>query len=123
MICENCGRSLEGAKAVISAKEDRVQVFCINCASLFGTCAMCANTQCGFANDPDPMPQFKLIARKFQQGGATFIQRMEVPNSERIKKFCIEGNCPCLMEDEESSFCGRASDIGICSNYKEKNYD
>ena len=120
MICENCGRSLEGAKAVISAKEDGAQVFCMNCASLFGTCAMCANTQCGFFNDPDPMPQFKVVARQIKQGNATFIEQKQVPNSDRIKKFCIEGKCKCLLDDAERSLCCRHGGHATCANYYEK---
>ena len=65
MICENCGKPLENSNTIVNIKEDNsVHLFCRNCSSLFGTCAMCAHIYCGFFNDPDPMPQFKIVARK-----------------------------------------------------------
>ena len=87
MICENCGLPLENNNTVINTKEDStVHLFCRNCVTLFGTCAMCANTYCGFFNDPDPTPQFKVVARQMRQGNATFIEQKQIPNPDRVKK-------------------------------------
>ena len=121
MNCENCGRPLENINAVASTKEDgSVHLFCRNCATLFGTCAMCAHTYCGFFNDPDPMPQFKVITRQMRQGNATFIEQVQVPNGDRIKKFCLEGKCKCAIDDPEHPLCCRHGGYTTCTNYCEK---
>lgn len=121
MICENCGRPLESNNTVVDTKEDgTTHLFCRNCATLFGTCAMCANTNCGFFNDPDPMPQFKVIARQMQRGNATFIEQKQVPNSERIKKFCTDGKCKCFLDDAEHPLCCHHGGYATCTNYCEK---
>ena len=120
MICENCGKPLENNNMVADTKEDgSVHLFCRNCAALFGTCAMCANTACGFANDPDPMPQFIMVARQVRQGNATFIEQKQIPNGDRIKKFCIDRQCKCYNGDENEPLCCRFGGCTTCSNYRE----
>jgi hypothetical protein len=81
---------------------------------------MCAHTYCGFFNDPDPTPQFKVIARQIQQGNATFIEQKQVPNSDRIKKFCTDGKCKCFLDDVEHPLCCRHGGYATCTNYCEK---
>lgn len=121
MICENCGKPLESNNTAVDTKENgSIHLFCRNCSSLFGTCAMCAHTYCGFFNDPDPMPQFKVIARQIRQGNATFIEQKQVPNSERIKKFCTDGKCKCFLDDAEHPLCCRHGGYTTCTNYCEK---
>lgn len=121
MICENCGKPLENNNVVADTKEDNsVHLFCPNCATLFGTCAMCAHTYCGFFNDPDPMPQFKVITRQMQQGNATFIEERQIPNPERVKKFCIDSKCKCFLDDPEHPLCCRHGGYTTCTNYCEK---
>ena len=120
MICENCGKSLENNNTVASTKEDgSIHLFCRNCATLFGTCAMCAHTYCGFFDDPDPMPQFKVVARQMQQGNATFIEQKQIPNPDRVKKFCIEAECKCLINTDEQKLCCRIGGYTTCINYTE----
>lgn len=120
-ICASCGHPIKDNKAVLStSKNDDVQEFCMQCASLFGTCAMCKETYCGFIMNPDPMPQFKVVARQIRQGGATFIEQKQVPNADRIKKFCIDGKCKCYNGDDEHPLCCRHGGCATCSNYMEK---
>ena len=121
MICENCGKPLENNDTIIDVKDDNtVHFFCRNCATLFGTCAMCSHTYCGFFNDPDPMPQMKVVTRQIRQGNATFIAQKQIPNGDRIKKFCIDGGCPCYNGDAENPLCCRFGGYTTCTNYCEK---
>ena len=121
MICENCGKFLKNNDTVVSTKEDgTAHLFCRNCATLFGTCVMCAHTNCGFFKDPDPMPQFKVIARQMRQGNATFVEQKQVPNPDRIKKFCTDGKCKCFLDDAEHPLCCRHGGYTTCTNYCEK---
>jgi hypothetical protein len=77
------------------------------------------NVPCGFFNDPDPMPQMKVVARQTRQGNATFIEQKQIPNGDRIKKFCIDGSCPCYNGDAESPLCCRFGGYTTCTNYYE----
>ena len=121
MICENCRLPLENNNTVIDAKEDgAVHLFCRNCATLFGSCAMCAHTYCGFFNDPDPMPQFKVVARQTRQGNATFIEQKQIANPDRVKKFCVDGKCKCFLDNPEHPLCCRYGGYTTCTNYCEK---
>jgi hypothetical protein len=122
MICENCGKPLEVVEDIVFSfvNGDSIHAFCKQCSSQFGTCAMCANISCGFFNDPDPMPQFIVIARQMQQGNATFIEQKQIPNSDRIKKFCIDGKCKCFLDDSEHPLCCRHGGYTTCTNYCEK---
>ena len=80
---------------------------------------LCVNTMCRVVNDPDPMPQTIVVARRIQQGNATFIQQQQIPNKERIKKFCINTKCPCYNGDEEHPLCCRVGGCTTCTNYCE----
>ena len=93
MICENCGKQLVNTDTVVVTQDSGIHIFCKKCAAQFGHCPMCQhNTPCAFLEDPDPTPQFKMVARQMLQGNATFIEQRQVPNAERIKKFCANGN-------------------------------
>lgn len=122
MKCVNCGREpLANTDTVISlTDEGGARTLCKQCATQFGTCAMCQhNVPCGFFNDPDPMPQFKVITQQMRQGNATFVEQHQVPNAERIKKFCIDGKCKCLLDDPEHPLCCRFGGCTTCTNYCE----
>ena len=120
MICENCGLPLENNNTIIDTKEDgTAHFFCRNCTTLFGTCVMCAHTYCGFFNDPDPMPQFKVVARQTKQGNATFIEQKQIANPDRVKKFCVDGKCKCFLDDAEHPLCCRIGGYATCTNYTE----
>ena len=121
MICENCGHPIKESRAVISTTNGHSHYFCRDCANLFGTCVMCAHsTGCAFLQDPDPTPPFKVVARQMRQGNATFIEQMQVPNGDRIKKFCLDGKCKCAIDDPEHPLCCRHSNCATCTNYCEK---
>ena len=122
MKCENCGREpLANTDTVIyPLDEGGARILCKKCAAHFGTCFMCQHaTYCGFHEDPDPTPEFKVIVRQTGQGNATFIERRQVPNAERIKKFCIDGKCKCFLDDPERPLCCRHGGYTTCTNYCE----
>ena len=123
MICENCGKLIEDVKdLIVSVKNaESINIICRECAKGFGHCPMCQHdTPCGFFNDPDPMPQFIVVAHQMRQGNATFIQQQQVPNKERIQKFCIDKKCKCYNGDEENPLCCRHGGYTTCTNYCEK---
>ena len=122
MICENCNKQpLENADTVVVTQDSGIHIFCRECAAQFGTCAMCQHsTPCGFFNDPDPMPQFVMVARQMRQGNATFIEQKQVPNQERVKKFCTDGKCKCFLDDPELPLCCHHGGYATCTNYCEK---
>ena len=123
MKCMNCGREpLANADIIVCINEkNKTLIFCKECEAHFGTCTMCQhNVPCGFFNDPDLMPQFKVIARQTRQGNATFIEQKQVPNSERIKKFCADGKCKCFLDNPEHPLCCRHGGYTTCTNYCEK---
>ena len=123
MNCENCGRPISVVTDTVVSVNDEgsARIVCKECAAQFGTCVMCQhNIPCAFFNDPDPMPQMKIVARQMRQGNATFIEQKQIPNGDRIKKFCIDGNCPCYNGDAENPLCCRFGGCTTCTNYCEK---
>ena len=121
MNCVNCGKTpLTNQDIVVVTQDNDIHIFCRECAAQFGTCAMCQhNTPCGFFNDPDPIPQFITVSRTVRQGNATFIEQRQVPNAERIKKFCTDGKCKCFLDDPEHPLCCRFGGYATCTNYCE----
>ena len=121
--CENCGRQplVNTDIAILPLDEGGARILCKTCASKFGTCEMCAHlVNCGFFHDPDPSPQFTVVARQMRQGNATFVEQKQIPNPERVKKFCVEGKCKCLLDDSEHPLCCRYGGYTTCTNYCEK---
>lgn len=122
MKCEKCGGCLNPKTDVCisSASDESIHLFCKECIKKFGTCEMCQHMKpCGFFHDPDPMPQFIVVARTTQQGNATFVEQKQIPNPNRVKKFCIEGECKCFLNDLEHPICCRYSGCSTCTNYCE----
>ena len=122
LVCENCGRPLSVVTDTVVSVNDKgsAHIVCKECASMFGHCPMCQNsTTCGFFNDPDPMPQFKRVARQVRQGNAVFVEQRQVPNTDRIKKFCTDGKCKCFLDDPEHPLCCRHGGYTTCINYCE----
>ena len=122
MICENCGKPLnDNTDVIISVKNgESINIFCKECNKAFGHCPMCQhNVPCGFFNDPDPTPQFVMVARQMRQGNTTFVEQRQVPNAERIKKFCLDGKCKCYNGDDEHPLCCRVGGCATCTNYTE----
>lgn len=122
MICENCGKPLnDNTDVVISVKNgEAINFFCKECNKAFGHCPMCQhNVPCGFFNDPDPTPQFVIVARQMRQGNATFVEQRQVPNEERVRKFCLDGKCKCYNGNDEHPLCCRHGGYTTCTNYCE----
>ena len=91
--------------------------FCERCANLFGTCAMCANSQkCSFNDDSAPIP--KIVTQRLRQETEMGVmeQIVQVPNPQRIKAFCLEEKCICC-DHADRPHCMRQ--FGTCENYKE----
>lgn len=122
IICENCGKQCETKDVIISVKNgSEISFFCRECNKNFGHCPMCQhNTPCGFFSDPDPMPQFVMVARQMRQGNATFVEQKQIPNPDRVKKFCTDGKCKCFLDDPEHPLCCRHGGYATCTNYCEK---
>jgi hypothetical protein len=121
MICENCGHPIKESRAVITMVNEQSHFFCADCAKLFGTCVMCAHSiGCAFTQDPDPTPPFVVVSRQVRQGNATFIEQKQIPNGDRIKKFCLDGKCKCAIDDPERPLCCRNGGYMTCTNYCEK---
>ena len=121
-ICDCCGRQFPQVELVIVANDtETVNVFCKECSKYFGTCYFCEQSaQCAFEQDPDPTPKFVMIQQHQQTPmGCSIIQR-QVPNTERLRKFCLDGKCPCCNEDDpKDPFCCRHTGYATCGNFKE----
>ena len=122
MKCEKCGGHLNSKTdvCVSSTPDETIHILCKECIKKFGTCEMCQyGTPCGFFNDPDPMPQFVMVARTTRQGNATFVEQKQIPNPNRVKKFCTDGKCKCFLDDHEHPLCCRFGGYATCTNYCE----
>lgn len=125
IICENCGKQCESNNIIVSVKNGcDISFYCRECNSLFGHCPMCSNYgPCGFFDDPDPMPQFVIARREHRTPMGIQIIQCQIPNSERAKKFCVEGKCKCLHTFEDGAkLCCRFSPYTTCTNYTEQQY-
>lgn len=123
--CERCGRNYKTKDIVVSVKNGSdISFLCHDCSNLIGLCFTCEKyTTCAFHNDEDPTPKTKTYRRTIQTPMGIMEQRQTVPNGERIKKFCLDGKCPCANEeDPDNPFCCRHTEYKTCSNYKEKDY-
>lgn len=112
--CTACGRN--GARVIYNGK-----FFCDDCANAFGTCVMCDHGQkCEFESNPAPMP--KVVAKHIrQQTPNGYIEQIaHFPNAQRIKAFCVEGECKCMDYVDEKPKCMRQ--FGCCEKYKEHEF-
>lgn len=108
--CTMCGRN--GATVI-----DNGKFFCSECVKLFNTCATCIHSKkCDFESNPAPIPKVvaKRLRQETQMGYMEQIQH--IPNPQRIKAFCLEGQCVCC-DHKENPHCMRQ--FGLCENYKE----
>ena len=55
-----------------------------------------------------------------KQGNATFIEQKQVPNPDRVRKFCTDGKCKCFLDNAEHPLCCRHGGYTTCTNYCEK---
>lgn len=112
--CAACGRN--GAKTWYNGK-----LFCDECVAGFGTCRMCEHSQrCEFKTNPAPISHAitKHVRQKTPNGYME--QIVQVPNAQRIKAFCIEGECKCMGYVGEEPKCMRQ--FGTCANYLEHEF-
>ena len=121
MLCENCGKKLtQNSDVILYVKDGVTHTYCRNCDAGFGGCPMCAhNVPCGFTSDPDPMPKFIMLSQERRTPHGIQVIKKQVPNAERIKKFCVDGKCPCYNGDDEHPLCCRFGGYATCSNYSE----
>ena len=95
--------------------------FCSRCIELFGTCTMCDHSvKCEFKTNPAPIPQVVTKHVRQETPGGYMEQIVQVPNAQRIKAFCIEGECKCMGYVGEEPKCMRQ--FGCCNNYKEHEF-
>ena len=112
--CTACGRN--GARVIYNGK-----FFCDDCANAFGTCVMCDHGQkCEFESNPAPMP--KVVAKHIRQETPNgYIEQIaHFPSAQRIKAFCVEGECKCMDYVDEKPKCMRQ--FGCCEKYKEHEF-
>lgn len=112
--CTCCGRN--DAKTWYNGK-----LFCDKCIVNFGTCKMCEySIKCEFQTNPAPIPQ--VITKRIRQetSNGHIEQIIQVPNAQRIKAFCMEGECKCIGYMGEEPKCMRQ--FGICANYIEHEF-
>lgn len=121
MKCENCGRPLEQTNMNIRIQnEESMHFFCQECANTFGHCHMCEHSaHCEFHENPDSMPKTRIARKEQRTPFGISIMQTEIPNSERVKKFCTECKCFGGLE-EETPYCGRYTGYATCTNYCEK---
>lgn len=121
--CENCGREFENKDIIITVKNGCDIIFyCRECNAQLGHCPVCLNSkQCGFFEDPDPLPKYVVIQQRQQHANGYAIMQKQVPNTERLRKFCLDGKCKCCNEeDPQDPFCCRFTEYRTCGNYIEK---
>ena len=109
---------------IISPNDDGIHLFCPKCSQFFGQCPFCENyPQCGFEQDPDPMPQFVMVVKQEKTPHGVSIIQQQVPNTARLRKFCLDGKCQCCNEeDPKDPFCCRFTGFGTCANFKERKF-
>lgn len=125
-LCDKCGIAWPTKQLIVSVKNgESFNLFCPKCAMFFGQCPMCEYyEQCGFENDPDPSPKFRMIAKQTQTSNGYYIERRQVPNTERLRKFCLDGKCMCCNEDDpKDPFCCRHTGYATCGNFKETYFE
>ena len=112
--CAACGRT--GAKVLYNGK-----FFCESCAKSFGTCKMCDySIKCEFQTNPAPIPQTVTQRIRQETPNGYMEQIVQLPNGQRIKAFCIEGECKCMGYVGEEPRCMRQ--FGTCANYLEHEF-
>ena len=112
--CACCGR--KGAKTWYKDK-----LFCDECVNNFGTCHMCEHSvKCEFRTNPAPIPKVVTKHVREQTPNGYFEQVVQVPNAQRIKAFCIEGECKCMGYVGEEPKCMRQ--FGVCADYLEHEF-
>lgn len=88
---------------------------CSRCNSLRGTCGRCIyGYDCAFFQVEDGLPQ--MVMKTVQQG--IMIVQQQVPNPERIEKYCKV--CNCWSEDYGCFKQGNTNRVPTCRNYFEK---
>ena len=122
--CARCGNEWETNKMIVSPSDDGIDLFCPKCSQFFGQCPFCENyPQCGFEQDPDPMPQFVMVVKQEKTPHGVSIIQQQVPNTARLRKFCLDGKCQCCNEEDlKDPFCCRFTGFGTCANFKERKF-
>lgn len=123
--CVRCGSKRAIKDMIISVKNgERISLFCKSCYSLLGHCPTCKNKrECGFFEDSNPLPQFVIVQQMQQRENGYVITQRQVPNTERLREFCLDGKCICCYEqDPKNPMCCRFTDEQTCGNYIEEEY-
>ena len=96
-------------------------MFCVKCANLFGTCAMCKHHErCNF-NEYNEMPDV-VVKHIRQQTPHGYIEKIiQGPNADKIKITCMGGKCICCNDNQEDPRCMRQ--YGVCASYDEIEFE
>jgi hypothetical protein len=82
---------------------------------------MCEHSaKCEFNDNPAPIPPVVTKHIRNQTPNGYMEQIVQVPNAQRIKAFCIEGECKCMGYVGEEPKCMRQFEI--CANYLEHEF-
>lgn len=117
--CDVCGTEKIPMRMAIlefdETGEHYLRKVCSRCSFLRGTCGRCTyGDDCAFFQVEDGLPQ--MVMKTIQQG--IMIVQQQVPNPERIEKYCKVCNC---WDDEYGCFKqGNRNSIPTCRNYIEK---
>ena len=69
------------------------------------------------------MPQFVMVVKQEKTPHGVSIIQQQVPNTARLRKFCLDGKCQCCNEeDPKDPFCCRFTGFGTCANFKERKF-
>lgn len=114
--CDVCGTEKIPMRMAIlefdETGEHYLRKVCSRCSSLRGTCGRCAyGNDCAFFQVEDGLP--RMVMKTTQQG--VMIVQQQVPNPERIEKYCKVCNCwdNCFKQ-------GNRNSVSTCRNYFEK---
>ena len=120
--CENCGRPLADKTEVVIIPRDEggPRIFCVHCYPAFGTCQTCKHRDnCGFFQNPDSLPQFVMATKEERTPFGVTRQTRQMPNPARVRRFCIDNECKCFINDPEHPICCKHTDCKTCPNYDE----
>ena len=123
MRCGYCGGSVgdfEKRYYEVHNNGESVITICEKCLIAMNTCDMCQHRDsCAFIEAiDDPTPPFIIKFQTIQNGNMVIRKQMQVPNGERVKRYCSTCHCCKNGGETENWYCWKSC-AGTCSNYKE----
>ena len=106
--------SVRAVAAMVPKPGIMVKCFAINALTTL------ALVICDFKTNPAPIPHFVTKHIRQETPNGYMEQIVQIPNAQRIKAFCIEGECKCMGYVGEEPKCMRQ--FGVCANYLEHEF-